>query len=483
MCKVAQRSIAFARLTCRHRPSRLRHFPLSSDLRSNRKVRAHFRSFKAITRWKLTLLRKFLGQIAGRWAVLSLLARGLFLAVCELPAAPVQTGAEVFFQGDLHQLAGKRIGLVSHQAAHHLGGKATWQTLLARAGPYRVAALLGPEHGFFGQSRAGSKIADETLPAQPGAPPVKVYSLFGAHRRPTPEMLADLDLLIVDLQDVGVRCYTYIATLLYTMEAAAAAHLPVLVLDRPNPIGGEVVDGPILELPFRSFVGCAQIPWCHGMTLGELARFFRHRHQIECSLTVVPMRGYRRAMTFDQTGLIWIPTSPQIPEATTPLYYALTNLLGELGLICHGVGYTLPFKVIGAPWMQEGALPAQLARCKLPHLQAHSLQFTPFFGRFQGARCQGALLHVAPGTQWRPFQQQLAIMLALKALDAAAFDGALARLKLRRELFDKYCGTQQVLDALSAPQAGGMDRLVARIERDRRTFMQLRKPYLLAEYA
>ena len=400
---------------------------------------------------------------------------------CQLQAI-VKTGADVLFSGNLRQLTGKRIGMLTHQAAHHQAGRATWQTLLARAGPYRVEALFGPEHGLFGQSHAYSKIADESISAGPGAPFVKIYSLYGEHRRPTPEMLANLDLLVVDLQDVGLRCYTYISTLFYTMEAAAAAHLPVLLLDRPNPLGGEVVDGPTVELPLRSFLGCAQIPWCHGMTLGELARFFNHHYKLKCDLTIVPMQGYRRAMTFEQTGLTWIPTSPQIPEASTPIYYASTNLVGELSLTSIGVGYTLPFKVIGAPLINAGALQSQLSNFRVPELQVHSFQFTPFFSKFSGARCQGVLLHLVPGPQWRPFQLQLKIMLALKALDKTAFEGALARLQARRLPFDKLCGTQQVLDALRASHPSAMDQLVARIERDRRDFFQLRKPYLLAEY-
>lgn len=426
--------------------------------------------------FQMKLARRVLGCMVALVALMR-------LCPCQLQAAAVKTGADVLFSGNLRQLHGKRIGLLTHQAAHHQAGRATWQTLLARAGPYRVEALFGPEHGLFGQSHAYSKTADESISATPGSPPVKIYSLYGEHRRPTPEMLANLDLLIVDLQDVGLRCYTYISTLFYTMEAAAAAHLPVLVLDRPNPLGGEVVDGPTVELSLRSFLGCAQIPWCHGMTVGELARFFNHHCQIKCDLTVIPMQGYRRAMTFEKTGLTWIPTSPQIPEASTPIYYASTNLVGELALISLGVGYTLPFKVIGAPWLDSEALKSQLNSCRAAELQVHSFQFTPFFGKFKGARCQGVLLHLVPGPHWRPFQLQLNIMLAIKALDKAAFAQAIARLQARRLPFDKLCGTRQVLDALSAPHPSAMDQLISRIERDRRAFIQLRKPYLLAEYS
>lgn len=421
-----------------------------------------------------------------RWAVqragflFALLAS--FYAV-PLIAAPVASGAEVFFSGDLKVLAGKRVGMLSHQAAHYRDGMASWQSLVLRAKSYNVTALFGPEHGFFGQAGGGNAIVNETIAATDTIKQLKVYSLYGKQRKPTPQMLAEIDILVVDLQDVGLRNYTYISTLFYAMEAAAAAKIPIIVLDRPNPISGEIVDGTSLDPAWRSFVGYIDVPFCHGMTIGELAHFFNDHYRVGCSLKVIPMRGYRRAMTFEQTGLTWLPTSPQIPEATTPLYYATTGLLGELGMINHGVGYTAPFKLIGAPWIDSDHLQRYLSQLKLPGAQFHPFRFTPYFGKYQGVACSGVYLHLRPNAKMGPVTLQLHLFGALKALYPVEFERACAALKDRRDTFCRFSGTKDLLDALTEPGQSALLRLHKRVDRDRRAFLKAREPYLIKAYA
>ncbi len=397
----------------------------------------------------------------------------------------VQTGAEILFSGDLKELLGKRVGLVSHQAAHHKDGKATWQTLLDRSGPYQIGAFFGPEHGFWGTGRAGEKMDREELVTARGER-IEIFSLFGKTRSPTPQMLANLDLLLIDLQDIGVRCYTFISTLFNVMEEAGKIGLPVMILDRPNPIGGEVIDGPTLEMPLRSFIGCAPLPFCHGMTMGELARFFNDRYDLNCQLTIIAMRNYKRSMTFAATGLLWVPTSPYIPDESTPIYYATTNLLGEFDLINHGVGYTLPFRLVGAPWIDARAFQSRMIQASVQGARHIVFQFTPFYGKCKDQICRGLYINIdkeaLKSGSWRPFLHQMKLALALKALRPDLFAKAIQMRLKDRLYFDKCCGTKQVLDALSSPRLDAVPALFKRIESDVSQFRKLRKPYLIDAY-
>lgn len=408
------------------------------------------------------------------------------LSACAMGSPTVQTGAEVFFSGDLKQLRGKRVGLLSQQSAHHKDGKATWQTLIERAGPYQIAAFFGPEHGFWGASRAYKEVDHEELLTESGQN-IKIHSLYGKTRRPTPEMLADLDLLIVDLQDVGVRCYTYISTLFYVMEEAGKIGLPLIILDRPNPIGGEIVDGPLLELPLQSFVGCAELPFCHGMTIGELARYFNERYCLDCELSVVAMRHYKRSMTFCDTGLPWPPTSPHMPEGSTPHHYAVTNLLGEFDLINHGVGFTAPFKLVGAPWIDPQAFQKAVIDTKIEGAHHLPFHFIPFFGKYKEQLCHGLFIDIDQKAlkkrTWRPFIHQMKLALVLKALHPDLFAKAVDKRIKDRFIFDKCCGTKQVLDALASDHPNAMSDLFKRVEKDVATFYKIRKPYLISSYS
>jgi uncharacterized protein YbbC (DUF1343 family) len=264
------------------------------------------------------------------------------------PRGSVHPGIDVLIARDFDVLAEKRIGLVTNPTGVTRDLRSTIDVLHAAPG-VRLVRLFGPEHGVRGAAPAGKHVGHFT----DDATGLEVHSLYGPTRKPKPEMLAGLDVLVFDIQDIGSRSYTYISTLALVMEAAAEQGIEVVVLDRPNPLGGERIEGRPLDLKYRSFVGHLPIPYCHGMTVGELARMINGEGWLpdgrQCALTVVPMRGWQRSMTFAATGLPWVPTSPHIPRADSAYFYAATGIMGELHVISEGVGYPLPFEVVGRP--------------------------------------------------------------------------------------------------------------------------------------
>ena len=309
----------------------------------------------------------------------------LLLIPFALPAA-IQVGADVLFEGNYSALLkGKRVGVITNQSAINSRLQTTFEMLKERQKKegYTLACVFAPEHGYYGSAYAYETIKDQSIGGVP------LYGLYGERRRPTPEMLAALDLLIYDVQDIGSRSYTFVSTLFYCMEEAVKAKIPLIVLDRPNPMGGLIVDGPMLEEVWRSFIGYVKIPYCHGMTIGELAGYFNEEYKIGCALTVVPLKGWKRGMSFCETGLSWVPTSPQIPEPDTPFFYPATGLIGHCSMTNIGIGYTLPFKLVGAPWISAEKLAATLNEQKLPGVFFQAYYFRPFFGKFKLENCQG----------------------------------------------------------------------------------------------
>src|SRR6266568_5101935 len=239
--------------------------------------------------------------------------------------AQVQLGSDVLASNGFQELQGKRVGLITNPSGVNRNGESTID-LLRRAPGAKLVALFGPEHGVYGDVKAGELIADRT-DQRTGLP---VHSLYGATRRPTPAMLRGLDALVYDLQDTGVRSYTFISTMGLAMEACGEAGIEFVVLDRPNPLGGERVEGPLVEGKFRSFVSRWDVPYVYGLTCGELAQMIVGEHWITngCKLTVVPMKDWNRAMVWLDTGLPWVPTSPHVPHGESPLFQVATGMLG-----------------------------------------------------------------------------------------------------------------------------------------------------------
>jgi uncharacterized protein YbbC (DUF1343 family) len=270
----------------------------------------------------------------------------------------VRTGIEVLAASNFSQLEGKRVGLVTNPTGINSNFISTVD-ILAKAPNVKLVALFGPEHGVRGDVTAGGKVDTFTDPAT-GLP---VYSLYGKTRKPTPEMLKGIDVMVYDIQDIGSRSYTFINTLAYVMEAAAENNISVMVLDRPNPLNGARVEGNILDLKFRSFVGQYPIPYVYGMTCGEFAQMLNNEGWLDggkkCSLTVVKMENWKRWMHWDNTKLPWVPTSPHVPNAEIALYYSAIGMLGELETVNIGVGYTMPFQLVGQEWIDGH----KLCRC------------------------------------------------------------------------------------------------------------------------
>src|SRR6266508_4953344 len=311
------------------------------------------------------------------------------LALVQVAPAQVQLGSEVLAANGFKELQGKRVGLITNPSGVNRSGESTID-LLRRAPCVKLVGLFGPEHGIYGDVKAGENIRDKT-DRRTGLP---VHSLYGATRKPTPSMLAGLDALVYDLQDTGVRSYTFIRTMCLAMEACAEAGVEFVVLDRPNPLGGERVEGPMVEDRFRSFVGQWKIPYVYGLTCGELARMINGEGWIKkpCNLTVIAMNGWRRAMVWRDTGLRWTPTSPNVPRGNSPLYYAATGLFGELaGGSGASIGARLkrPFECVIAPWLDAKKMSAAMN-----HYGMRGVSFPTFSVRYEEERLQGALLKI-----------------------------------------------------------------------------------------
>lgn len=326
----------------------------------------------------------------------------------------VQTGLDVLLTDGVPELAGQRVGLITN----HTGVDQRLRSAIDRLHASRrvqLAVLFGPEHGVRGDAQAGIKL-DARIDSRTNVP---VHSLYGATRRPTPEMLAGLDALIFDIQDVGVRYATYISTLAYAQAAAMAAGLQFVVLDRPNPITGLHTAGNLLDPAFASFVGVHPIPIRHGLTVGELARLFAIENGWPEPL-VVPMRGWRRSCWFDQTGLPWVLPSPNLPTLESLTLYAGTCLI-EGTNVSEGRGTTRPFELIGAPWIDPFELAADLEQRRIAGIVFRAAAFTPMFSKHAGTVCSGVQAHITDRNALQPVALGMHLLHALRALDPAAF--------------------------------------------------------------
>lgn len=328
-------------------------------------------------------------------------------------SAEVLTGIDVLAAENFAPIAGLRIGLLTHKAGRDRTGQRTIDVLAAAKG-VQLVRLFSPEHGL-GADREGEIAADVDR-----ATKLPIVSLYGASKRPDPATLAGLDAIVIDLQDVGVRFYTYATTMAYVMEAAAKQRLKVIVLDRPNPISAAGVRGPVLDRDQRSFVGYFQMPIVHGMTMGELARLFNAENRIGANLAVVEMRGYRRQSWFDETGLTWVSPSPNLREAAATVLYPGIGML-EFTNLSVGRGTATPFEVVGAPWVDGRALAKALERRHIAGVRITPVEFTPKASRFAGERCSGIRITVQDRKSVDAVQLGIALAVALRRLHASDF--------------------------------------------------------------
>lgn len=372
-------------------------------------------------------------------------------------------GIDVLLNQYPELIAGRRIGLVAN------AGSVTWNlTMTAEAlrdSAGHLTALFAPEHGYYAATPAAIAVTS-AVDAGLGLP---VYSLYGQDQQPTSTMLADLDLIIFDLQTVGARFYTYETTLLYVLKAAARQRLPIIVCDRPNPIAGEVIEGPVVEPAFESFVGCGPLPIRHGLTVGELARLYVEIWGYDCELIVVPCAGWQRGTWFDETGLLWIPPSPNMPKLTTAVLYPGTCLIEGTNL-SEGRGTALPFELVGAPGIDARTLATVMNELNLPGIYFHPAWFEPAAGEWAGQACQGVQLHILDRLALRPVEMALHLIAQIMILYADTFAWRLPH-------FDHLIGTDRVRLQLEAQTP--VSEIIANWHPARAAFMTEREKVLI----
>jgi len=312
----------------------------------------------------------------------------------------------------LELVAGKRVGLITNPSGVD-GDLVPTVDRLAGDSRLSLIRLFGPEHGIRGEVPAGETIADGRDPKTG----VAVVSLYGKEKRPSKTALAGVEVILFDIQDIGSRTYTYISTLGEALHACAATRIPLVVLDRPNPLSGLNFEGTLVEDRFRSFIGWGPVPVTHGMTLGEVGRYFNDQLGIGCDLRVVPMRGWRRSMSWDDTGLIWSITSPHVPSVTQAYLYTTTGMVAStVKDINEGVGSTMPFEIIGATFLDAARLEESLQALQLPGVLFQAIHYKPFYGKYRDAPMQGVRLRITHPSAYRPLRSAVAILSTLRRL-------------------------------------------------------------------
>lgn len=390
-----------------------------------------------------------------------------------LRASPsVDLGIDTLVRHQFKGLEGKRLGLITNQTGVNSRGVSTID-ILRSAPQLNLVALYAPEHGLYGAELAGDKIED-SKDVRTGLP---VFSLHGVTRKPTPEMLKGIDILLYDLQDIGCRSYTYISTMGLAMEAAGEAGVEFYVLDRPNPLGGNRVEGMPLDPKFRSFVGQWNIPYVYGLTPGELANMIVKEGWIKKSpkLVIVPMKGWTREMTWPETGLVWVPTSPHIPVAESCYHYVVTGLIGELGLVSTGVGYTQPFMLLGHPTWNAFEISDQLNRLGLAGVTFRPTFYKPFYGSLKAQLCQGVQMHYWDPNRVSLMTVSMNLMQQVRNRFGAMFFKNSTPDQI--SLFDKVCGGDQLRNHFV--QGGTAQAILDSWKPSLQAFQELRKKYLI----
>lgn len=366
-----------------------------------------------------------------------------FISLSTTAKAPkVLTGIDMLERQNFKPLQGKRIGLITNPTGVNRYLKSTID-ILHDAPNVQLVALYGPEHGVRGDIYAGAKVQDQK-DEKTGLP---IFSLYGKTRKATKEMLRGIDALVYDIQDIGSRSFTFISTMGLAMEAAAENGIELIVLDRPNPLGGLHVEGNMVEDDCMSFVSQFRIPYIYGLTCGELAKMLNGERMlangVQCKLTVIKMKGWKRKMTFADTGLPWIASSPHIPQALTAWYYPTTGIVGELGYLSIGVGYTLPFQLFAASWIDAEELANAMNAQQMPGVTFRPIHLRPFYSTGKGEQLQGIQIHITnyKTVQLTPIQFVLMQEIARLYPEHSVMEHANQQ---RFSMFDKVCGSKQI---------------------------------------
>lgn len=395
--------------------------------------------------------------------------------ICQEPK--VLLGIDILERDNFSLLEGKRVGIIANHTSVNSQLKSTID-LFRNAKNFDLVAVFSPEHGFKGTGKSGELIEDYT----DSLTGIKYYSLYGKVQKPTFEMLKDIDVLVYDIQDIGCRAYTYISTLGLAMEAAAENNKEFIVLDRPNPLGGLRIEGNIVEDNFISFVSQYKIPYVYGLTCGELAYLLNEEKMLsnglKCKLNIVKMNGWERWMKFDDTGLIWVPTSANVPYSKTPFYLVATGILGELNVISIGISYTLPFQTFAAEWINPDTLAARMNSLNLDGVIFRPISYKPSYGQWLDKILHGVQIHITDYDKINLMELQFYFMQINNELypDKKIFDLADS---LRIKMFDKVIGTDKI--RLEFSKRYNFNDIKDYLTKDIEWFRKLSKKYHLYE--
>lgn len=334
----------------------------------------------------------------------------LFLCISTSLISRVEVGLDRIFTPEYFYLVqGKRVGLVTNHTGKNKNFESNIDLFSSQEG-VTLSAVFTPEHGIDGNIAASEEVKSSKRDL------FTIFSIYGDTKKPTKDMLKGIDVLVYDMQDIGVRSYTYISTMCLVIESAKENNIPCVVLDRPNPLSGNTIDGLMLQKQHTSFVGYVRVPYCYGMTPCELAYYFNSVNKVNCNLYRVPMKGWKRSMHFSDTGLVWEGTSPYVPEELTPLYCATTGIIGELSLVSIGIGYTSPFRYIAAPWIDAKKFAGQLNKHGFKGVHFSPVHYTPQHGLYANQLCHGISLCISDKKVYKPCEVHALLLGTLKQM-------------------------------------------------------------------
>jgi len=388
----------------------------------------------------------------------------------------IKLGIDVLIENHFKELNGKKVILLTNNAGRTNKGELTVQAFLKNKN-LNLIALLTPEHGFYTTIPAGQKVKDDRLFGLP------VYSLYWKDRKPLNKHLKKCDALVIDIQDIGIRSYTFLSTVFNTMQVCAVKNIPVYILDRPNPLGGLVIDGNTLEPEMKSFVGIIPTSYIHGCTIGELATMInkegwlnKRNKRIRCKLKVIKMKNWHRWMQWEDTGLLWYPTSPHIPTPNAIRGAAVLGVFGELGFISIGIGTTLPFQYIGSPYLNTLKIIKSLGTKRFEGLNLNPIVYEPFYGMYSSKACNGFLLTFPLSNLFTPYSDGFKIILAIRKNYPKLFQSKIIKQKSKK-MFGKVTGNPQIFKELF--NNGNDKRIIKLIHKGLNNYIKIRQKYLL----
>ncbi len=387
-----------------------------------------------------------------------------FLFPPSTSVAAVTTGLDSLVADDFTPLEGKNVGLITNHTGVDSKGRSE-ADIFASSKKFRLVALFSPEHGIFGKAEGGDKVSDSFY----GSNRVPIYSLYGATRKPTVAMLKDVDVLVFDIQDVGTRFYTYLSTMGMAMEEADRLGIPFFVLDRPNPLGGDIMEGPVLDLSLQSFTSYFPVPVRHGMTAGEMALLHAAVHKLRMTPEIIRVKGWKRGDFYDATGLGWINPSPNIRDLDAAIFYPGIGCF-ESTNISVGRGTDSPFHWLGAPWLDAHKLLAKLDAAQIPGVKFSYEERTPSGDMYAGKPCHGIKMEITDRAVFRPLEIYINVICLLRDMKAAGFE-------LNTDSAKHMTGSPEIEKLFR--EGAGAKTILGRFAASNREFEKTRQPYLL----